>query len=122
MTEEHYREGMEKPTTAVLHSAFAVLSLRHGTSWGMLALSAGAVNAGAFVWAQRFVTHVTGTVTRLGTEAGSWSTVLESGCLLGSFVLGSMASVLALQGRALRGLRPHHAWPRVPRSRCAPRT
>lgn len=95
----------------VLHDATSVLSLRHGLTWVLLASSAGAVNAGAFLWAERFVSHVTGAVTRLGT--GTWSAVLESAFLLVSFILGAVGSVLALQARALRGLPARHALPLV---------
>ncbi len=100
-----------RTTSPILHDAASVLSLRHGVTWVLLALSAGAVNAGAFVWAERFVSHVTGAVTRLGT--GSWSAVLESAFLLLSFVLGAVASVLSLQARTLRGARARHARPLV---------
>lgn len=95
----------------VLHDAASVLSFRHGLTWVLLALSAGAVNAGAFLWADRFVSHVTGAATRLGT--GSWSAVLESAFLLLAFILGAVASVRALQARTLRGLPARHALPLV---------
>lgn len=102
-----------KPESVVRHSAEEVLSWRHAPSWLLLAGAAGAVNAGAFTWAERFVSHVTGAVTRLGTEAFAWSAVLESGFLVISFVLGATASVLALQARSLKGDRPLHAAPLV---------
>lgn len=97
------------PTTPVTISAPEVLSLRHGPSWMILALAAGATNAGAFLACQRFVTHVTGTVTRVGLDVGSWSLVAEYGLVLGAFVLGAFLSVFAIQGRTLRGL-PARPW------------
>jgi uncharacterized membrane protein YoaK (UPF0700 family) len=93
----------------VLLSTSQVLSVRHGASWSLLAMAAGAVNAGAFIACERFVTHVTGTVTQLGVDSGMWELTLESLTLLLSFILGAMASVLAIQGRVARGRRPLHA-------------
>jgi uncharacterized membrane protein YoaK (UPF0700 family) len=96
----------------VLHPPESVLTLRHGLSWMLLALSAGAINAGAFVWASSYVTHVTGALTRVSTNVGgAWSAVLESGFLIVTFVLGATASVVMLQARAMRGLKPNHAVP-----------
>jgi uncharacterized membrane protein YoaK (UPF0700 family) len=77
----------------------------------LLALGAGAVNAGAFAACERFVTHVTGTATRIGIDTGSWLLMAEYTGVLLAFIVGAMASVLALQGRALRGKRPLHAVP-----------
>lgn len=58
------------PNPNVLLSAPEVLSRRHTPSMLLLALAAGAVNAGALAVCERFVTHVTGTVTRIGADAG----------------------------------------------------
>ncbi len=99
------------PTSHVLHDAAAALSLRHATTWVLLALSAGAVNAGALLACQRFVTHVTGTATRIGVDAGAPLLMLEYLLVLGCFIGGAMASVLALQARTLQGKRPLHAVP-----------
>lgn len=104
---------MKNAAPLVLHAPSSVLSLRHGLTWVVLAFSAGAVNAGAFLWASRFVSHVTGTVTGLGTSAASLSAVWESTFLVLSFVLGAMGSVLALQARTLRGEPARHAAPLV---------
>ena len=95
----------------VLHSTAAVLSARHVPSMLLLALAAGAVNAGAFAACERFVTHVTGTVTQIGLDVGKWVLMLEYTAVLIGFIMGAMASVLALQGRALSGKRPLHAVP-----------
>ncbi len=96
---------------SVLHSASAVLSRRHAPSMLLLALSAGAVNAGAFAACDRFVTHVTGTATRIGIDLGRWLLMAEYCAVLLAFIAGAMASVVAIQGRALRGKRPLHAVP-----------
>jgi uncharacterized membrane protein YoaK (UPF0700 family) len=97
----------------VLHSTAAVLSARHAPSMLLLALAAGAVNAGAFAACERFVTHVTGTVTQIGLDVGEWVLMLEYTAVLIGFILGAMASVVAIQGRALTGKRPLHAVPLV---------
>ncbi len=98
-----------------LMSTSQVLTVRHGASWSLLAMSAGAVNAGAFVACERFVTHVTGTVTQLGVDSAAiWEELtFDSLTLLLAFILGAMASVLAIQGRIARGRRPMHALPLV---------
>lgn len=95
--------------SVVMHSQSEVLSIRHGVSWALLALAAGAVNAGAFIASGRFVSHVTGIVTNVGLDVGLWALMAEYGLVLVSFIGGAMASVLLLQGRAYRGKRPLHA-------------
>jgi len=97
--------------SSVLHSSSQVLSFRHQTSWGLLSMSAGAVNGGAFLACERFVSHVTGTVTQLGVGHDVWELTLESVTLLVAFILGAMASVFAIQARSVRGRRPLHAAP-----------
>ena len=92
--------------SAIVHPPSEVLSLRHGPSWILLALAAGSVNAGAFLACERFVAHLTGTVTRIGLDAGAWKLVLDYGLVLVSFIVGAMASVLAVQARVIRRKRP----------------
>lgn len=94
-----------------LHHLPSVLSFRHAPSWILLAMAAGCVNAGAFIACQRFVTHVTGTITHLGLNARHWDLALEYGGVFLCFVLGAMTSVLAIDGRFHRGRRPLHALP-----------
>jgi uncharacterized membrane protein YoaK (UPF0700 family) len=95
-----------------LHQKKDVLSLRHLVSWVMLAAAAGAVNTGAFMACERFVAHVTGTVMRLGLEEQT-TLLIDYGLLLLCFVLGAMASVLAIDRRYYRGMRPLHEVPLV---------
>ena len=97
--------------SVALYTAAALFSPRHVPSWLLLAFGAGSVNAGALLACQQFVTHVTGTATRLGLTAGLWTVVVESGVLLACFILGSMASVLSLEGRMRRGKTPRYALP-----------
>lgn len=75
----------------------------------MLALAAGAVNAGGLMDCKRFVTHVTGTVTRIGLDVGKWTLMVEYGLVLAAFIAGAMTSVLPLQARIARGKPPNPA-------------
>lgn len=83
----------------------AVFSLRHAPSWLLLAFAAGTVNAGAFLACQRFVTHVTGTVTRIGIDAemSTWWLVADYAIVLLCFIAGAAASVLFIQAPRHRG-------------------
>lgn len=94
-----------------LHTPRTVFSPRHAPSFLLLALAAGAVNAGAFLACERFVTHVTGTSTRLGLDVGQWWLVVDYAIVLACFIAGAMTSVLAIEGRHHRGRRPLHAAP-----------
>src|SRR5262249_8409607 len=82
-------------------------------SWLLLACAAGAVNGFAFQACAQFVTHVTGTATRLGLEWPRVGIAVEYLAVVLSFIAGAMASVLALQARATRGKRPQWATPRL---------
>lgn len=92
-------------------SPHAVHARRHLPIWIALAFSAGAVNAVALAACQRFVTHVTGTVTLLAVDHAEPWLVVEYGCVLACFVLGAMTSVLLIDGRRLRHREP---WPIAP--------
>lgn len=98
-------------TSTILLSADAVLSRRHAPSMLALALAAGAVNAGAFVICERFVTHATGTVTRIGLDVGQWVLLFDYVLVLVAFIAGAMLSVIPMHRRAARGLQPQ---PQVP--------
>ena len=69
-------------------------------------LNAAAVNAAGLMDCKRFVTHVTGTVTRIGLDVGKWTLMGEYALVLAAFIFGAMTSVLPLQARTARGLRP----------------
>jgi len=99
--------------SVALHAPPTIFSLRHLPSWMLLAFSGGAVNAGAFLACQRFVSHVTGTATRLGLDVGLWELMLDYGIVIACFVAGAMASVVALDGRYHRGKTPAYALPLV---------
>lgn len=96
-----------------LHSQQSVFSLRHSPSWFLLAFSAGSVNAIAFLACARFVTHMTGTVSRIGMDAQAVTLALDYGVVLACFVAGAMASAAILEGRYHQDKRPLHAAPLV---------
>lgn len=100
-----------KQTTAALYTPQEVLSSRHMPTWCLLAFSAGAVNAGAFLAVQRFVSHLTGSATRIGIDVGAWSLMGEYTLVLASFVAGAAGSSLAIDGRLHAGRRPWYSLP-----------
>jgi len=94
-----------------LHTTDDILSLRHAPSWLMLCFAAGSINGIAFTACQRYVTHVTGTVTKLGLEIMRWSLLLDFVLVLVCFIAGAMLSGLLIQGRAHRNERPYFSLP-----------
>lgn len=62
----------------------------------LLTMSAGAVNAGAYLACQRFVSHVTGTVTLIGLDFTSYWLVSQYVLVLLCFLLGAMTAVFLL--------------------------
>lgn len=96
-----------------LHSAKTIYSIHHVPSWLSLCAAAGGVNAFAFLTCQQFVTHVTGTVTRLGLEAPRYGIAAEYGAVVGSFIVGAAVSVVFIQARATRGKKPRWATPLI---------
>lgn len=96
-----------------LHAPQAVFSMRHLPSWLLLAFSAGAVNVIAFLACSRFVTHVTGTVSRIGLDAFQVTLALDYAVVLGCFVIGAMSSTALLDGRHIQKKRPLYALPLV---------
>lgn len=88
-----------------------VLSWHHFPSMLVLAASAGAVNAGGLGVAERYVSHVTGTLTLIGTDFGEWFLMFEYLLVLMAFIFGAATSVAAVQGRAMRGKQPVPIFP-----------
>ena len=76
-----------------LHTPATIYSPRHLPSWFLLAGAAGAVNGVVFLMCEQFVTHVTGTVTRMGLEWPHVGVAAEYAVVLISFVAGAAASV-----------------------------
>ncbi len=96
-----------------LHTPDTVYAPRHVPSWLLLAAAAGIVNGVAFLTCEQFVTHVTGTITRLGLEGPVIGLVAEYAAVVCSFIVGAMTAVILIQGRARRGERPRWATPLV---------
>jgi len=79
--------------------------------WLALTFAAGAVNAAALAACQRFVTHITGTLTRVGADFGDIVLMFDYCLVLLCFVAGAMMSVFLIDGRRLRNREP---WPTAP--------
>jgi carbonic anhydrase/uncharacterized membrane protein YoaK (UPF0700 family) len=60
--------------------------------WFAFCASMGATNAGALLACQRFVSHVTGTVTRIGVDVEEPRLLAEYACVLFSFMAGAYAA------------------------------
>jgi uncharacterized membrane protein YoaK (UPF0700 family) len=94
-----------------LHTPDDIFSLRHAPSWLMLCFAAGSVNGIALLACERFVTHVTGTVTRLGLELMRTAIMLDFLLVLISFIAGATSAGLMINGRAHRRLAPLFSLP-----------
>lgn len=94
-----------------LHRPDSVFSLRHVPSWLMLCFAAGVVNAVTFLACGRFVTHVTGTVTRIGMEVVHLTLMLDYALVLAAFVAGAVVAGLLLKGAVAAGRAPPFALP-----------
>ena len=94
-----------------LHSHEDVFSPRHTPSWLMLCFAAGSINGTAVLACDRFVTHVTGSVTRLGLAQMRWVVALDFALVIFFFVCGAMLAGLSINGRVHRQLSPYHSVP-----------
>jgi uncharacterized membrane protein YoaK (UPF0700 family) len=83
--------------TTPLHDLDSALRSRNRLSWLLFAGAAGAVNATAFLACQRYVTHVTGTITRIGLDTGVWALMGEYLLVLLCFIAGAAASVFVVR-------------------------
>lgn len=91
------RDGTEpSKKSMVVHRSDHLTSLRHLPSWALLAFSAGAVNAGALFACQRYVAHLTGTLTRIGADAGQLLAV-DYFLVFASFILGAGSAVILVK-------------------------
>ncbi len=79
--------------------------------WLTLTFSAGMVNALTLLACQRFVTHVTGTLTQIGADYARPLLLLDYLMVTLSFILGALLSYRLIDGRRVRGKEP---WPTVP--------
>lgn len=86
-----------------LHTPETIYTPRHVPSWLLLSGAAGFVNGFAFLTCQQFVSHVTGTVTRVGLEWPQVGIAAEYLAVYLSFVLGAAVAVVLIQVRARDG-------------------
>ena len=84
-------------TPAPLYSAEDALKGTRFASWPLFAAAAGAVNATALLACERFVSHVSGTVTQVGIDAGQWFLMFEYVLVLACFVAGAFFSAVLRQ-------------------------
>jgi uncharacterized membrane protein YoaK (UPF0700 family) len=89
-----------------LHKPETIYSLRHVPSWLLLTGAAGMVNSIALLATDRFVTHVTGTATRVGMAFASFWLAADFAIVLVCFILGAMAASCLLDVRADHGRSP----------------
>lgn len=80
----------------VVHPLDRAVSLRHLPSWALLAFAAGGVNAGALLACARFVSHITGTLTLIGSSAGQ-VLGLDYLLVLACFLLGAGSAVILVR-------------------------
>lgn len=99
--------------SVVIHPATTIHSRRHWLMWFLFCHAAGAVNAGALLACHRFVTHITGTSTRIGVDMGEWRLVADYSIVLLCFILGAACSVFFLHGRDIKEKQPLHSVPLV---------
>lgn len=92
-----------------LHDKESVFSARHVPSWLMLTFASGSVNAAAVIACERYVTHVTGTVTRLGMTASRVGLLLDFAAVLVAFIAGAATSAILVNARVRRGKKPRYA-------------
>lgn len=95
----------------VVHPPSSVFSRRHAPSWLLFSFSAGCVNATAFVACARFITHVTGTVSRIGIDASAVTLALDYGLVLFCFIAGALAAATLIDARHHQHKTPLHAVP-----------
>jgi uncharacterized membrane protein YoaK (UPF0700 family) len=93
------------------HRLHKAASWRTHFHWFLLSFIAGCVNAGGFLGAHRFVSHVTGFATLFGAEAarGNLDQALGILSIPLFFLIGVMVSAYLVDRRVHHGQRPHYA-------------
>lgn len=96
-----------------MKSDFISLNNRNIWVWWLLAFQAGAINAGGFIAAHRFVTHTTGFATHFGVELASahWEAALGMVSVPAFFLLGAMITSYYVDLPQRRGRRPNYRTP-----------
>lgn len=95
-----------------LHRLNRDVRLENVMHWLLMALSAGAVNAGGFLATGRFVTHVTGFATLFGAEVGRfhWEGAIGILSVPLFFLLGAFVAGIWIDREILRNRPPHFDW------------
>ncbi|KHD89661.1 MAG: hypothetical protein OM95_02590 [Bdellovibrio sp. ArHS] len=90
------------------HQTLSHFSRSNVTIWLSMAFQAGAINAGGYLACHRFVSHVTGFGTLVGTEAaqGRWMQSLAMFAVPGFFIGGTMLSAFFVDRRIQTGRKP----------------
>lgn len=93
------------------HRLHKATRFRTHFDWFLLSFLAGSVNAGGFLAAHRFVSHVTGFATLFGVAAANrhWDQALGLLSIPVYFLLGAMVSAVLVDRNVHRGRRPHYA-------------
>jgi len=91
--------------------ASAVHDRRMLSVWLSATFSAGMVNATTLAACKRFVTHITGTLTLVGSDYARIGLLLDYVLVAIAFVVGAMLSFRLIDGRRVRNLEP---WPTAP--------
>jgi len=86
--------------TVSLHAPDTIDSRKHLPSWLFLACAAGSVNGFAFLTCEQYVSHVTGTMTRMGLEWHHVGLAVEYLVIALCFLAGAITSVIWIQARA----------------------
>ncbi|MBX3041685.1 MAG: DUF1275 domain-containing protein [Bdellovibrionaceae bacterium] len=86
-------------------------SLRNAVIWFLLAFQSGMINAGGFLACGRFVSHITGFATLIGTDLAQSSVFHALGMLAvpGFFILGAMISGFLVDRRKIQGRSPRYS-------------
>src|SRR3989344_5303143 len=90
------------------HGTLSHYSSSNVTAWLVMAFQAGTINTGGFLACHRFVSHVTGFGTLIGTEAakGHWGDVASLISVPGLFLGGAMMSAFFVDRRIQTNRRP----------------
>jgi uncharacterized membrane protein YoaK (UPF0700 family) len=93
------------------HRLNAATSWRVHFDWYLLSFIAGCVNAGGYLGAHRFVSHVTGFATLFGVKgaSGEWDQAIGILSVPVFFLLGVMVATYLVDRRVNRSHRPHYA-------------
>lgn len=86
-------------------------SLRNAMIWFLLAFQSGMINAGGFIACGRFVTHITGFATLIGTSVAENATrhALALIAVPGFFILGAMISGFLVDRRQIQKRPPRYS-------------